>query len=82
MNKKTSNSILSDVFIATLTVLFIGLKISGIITWSWWWVLSPLWLTLVFLLLVLIIMFTYLSYKSKSLKDEVEREEHKNERHT
>jgi hypothetical protein len=26
-----------------LTVLFIGLKLTGYITWSWWWVLAPLW---------------------------------------
>lgn len=26
-----------------LTVLFVGLKLAGIINWSWWWVLAPLW---------------------------------------
>ena len=26
-----------------LAVLFIGLKLSGIITWSWLWVTAPLW---------------------------------------
>lgn len=30
-----------------LTVLFIGLKLAGIITWSWWWVLSPLWIAFI-----------------------------------
>lgn len=29
-------------FVGLLTILFIGLKLSGLITWSWWWVLSPL----------------------------------------
>jgi hypothetical protein len=29
-------------FPGLLTVLFIGLKLTGHITWSWWWVLSPL----------------------------------------
>jgi hypothetical protein len=23
---------------------FIVLKLTGVITWSWWWVLSPLWI--------------------------------------
>lgn len=27
-----------------LLVLFIGLKLGKVISWSWWWVLSPLWL--------------------------------------
>lgn len=28
-----------------LTVLFIGLKLTGHIEWSWWWVLSPFWIS-------------------------------------
>lgn len=31
-------------FGSLLTVLFIGLKLGGVIDWSWWWVLSPLWI--------------------------------------
>lgn len=27
-----------------LTVLFIGLKLTNYITWSWVWVLSPFWI--------------------------------------
>lgn len=27
-----------------LTVLFVGLKLCNQIDWSWWWVLSPLWI--------------------------------------
>jgi hypothetical protein len=29
-----------------LTLLFVGLKLTGHIDWSWWWVLSPLWIGL------------------------------------
>ena len=32
-----------------LTVLFIGLKLTHQIAWSWVWVLSPLWMQLVLL---------------------------------
>lgn len=31
-------------FLGLLTLLFIGLKLGGAITWSWWWVLSPIWI--------------------------------------
>lgn len=34
-------------FAGLLTILFIGLKLGGVgvvATWSWWWVLSPLWI--------------------------------------
>lgn len=39
-------------FAGLLTVLFIGLKLTGAITWSWWWVLSPLWLGYAIVLLI------------------------------
>ena len=29
----------------TLTIVFIVLKLCGLITWSWTWVLSPLWIS-------------------------------------
>jgi hypothetical protein len=32
-------------FAGLLTVVFITLKLLGIITWSWWWVLSPIWIS-------------------------------------
>jgi hypothetical protein len=25
-------------------ITFVELKLAGVVTWSWWWVLSPLWL--------------------------------------
>lgn len=28
-----------------LAVAFIALKLSNEITWSWWWVLSPVWIS-------------------------------------
>ncbi len=31
-------------FCGLLAVLFIGLKLTGHVTWSWLWVLSPLWI--------------------------------------
>jgi len=33
-------------FGSMLTILFIALKLTGVITWSWLWVLSPIWLPL------------------------------------
>ena len=33
-------------FFGLLAVLFIGLKLTNYITWSWLWVLSPLWIPL------------------------------------
>lgn len=35
-----------------LGVLFVGLKLTGIINWSWWWVTAPFWGGLALLLAV------------------------------
>ena len=42
MDVQTSNSGIG--FAGLLTVLFIGLKLTNVIDWSWLWVLSPLWI--------------------------------------
>jgi hypothetical protein len=34
----------SVTFPSLLALLFIGLKLGNVISWSWWWVLSPLWI--------------------------------------
>lgn len=31
-------------FFTLLSILFIGLKLTGFIDWPWLWVLSPLWI--------------------------------------
>jgi len=31
-------------FAGMLTIAFIALKLANVIDWSWWWVLSPLWI--------------------------------------
>jgi hypothetical protein len=46
---KFNSSILTILF-----VVFLVLKLTGEIDWSWWWVTSPLWLPLVLLLVTII----------------------------
>lgn len=31
-------------FSGLLTILFIALKLIGVITWSWIWVIAPIWI--------------------------------------
>jgi len=33
-------------FAGWLFLLFLGLKLTGYIAWSWWWVTAPLWVPL------------------------------------
>lgn len=42
-----------------LLVVFIVLKLCNVITWAWIWVLSPLWLDLVFTTIVFVVIKVY-----------------------
>lgn len=45
MNDNNSSAAKGGVsFLGLLTILFIGLKLTGYIDWDWWWVLAPLWI--------------------------------------
>lgn len=42
-------------FVGALTIAFIVLKLLGKITWSWLWVLSPIWISAILAIIFLII---------------------------
>jgi hypothetical protein len=44
-------------FVGALTLIFITLKLLDKITWSWWWVLSPIWIGAIIILIVFLIVF-------------------------
>ena len=46
-------------FFGLLAIVFITLKLTGQITWSWWWVLAPLWMPLPVLLVIFAIIFHF-----------------------
>lgn len=56
MNKKTSNVYVNSGvgFGNLLLLLFIALKLTGYIQWSWWWVLSPIWIGFSIVLLIVL----------------------------
>ena len=39
-----------------LTVLFVGLKLTHVITWSWLWVLSPIWISFLIAIAFIVIL--------------------------
>jgi hypothetical protein len=62
MSTKSSSS--SGVsFLSLLGLLFIGLKLTGFIDWSWWWVLAPFWVGVSFVFLVLVLFAVANSFK-------------------
>jgi hypothetical protein len=46
MSGSSSSSSSGIGFFGLLTILFIGLKLTGYIDWAWIWVLSPIWIVL------------------------------------
>ena len=52
-NKSTTSSGIG--FSGLLVILFIVLKLTGVITWSWLWVLAPIWIPFIMVVFVLII---------------------------
>ncbi len=50
MAEESSSSGIS--FFGVLTILFIGLKLGGVIDWHWEYVLGPLWMPLALVIVV------------------------------
>ena len=58
MSSSSSTSSGGISFTGALTVLFVGLKLTNVITWSWWWVLSPIWISLSLALFIFVVVIT------------------------
>lgn len=44
-------------FCGLLTIVFIVLKLTKVINWSWLWVLSPLWIDFVLAVIMIVIYY-------------------------
>ena len=53
---ETRTLTLSAPWATIITIIFVILKLTGSIAWSWWWVFSPLWIVLsIFIAIVILI---------------------------
>lgn len=57
MADKTTSSSSGIGFTGLLTIVFIVLKLIGKIDWSWWWVLSPIWIAAAVFMVILAVVF-------------------------
>lgn len=60
MDRETNITKSGVSFSGLLTIAFIVLKLCGVITWSWLWVLSPLWISLglgLFIFIVIVVVW-------------------------
>ena len=44
-------------FASLLTLLFIALKLVGVIAWPWVWVLAPLWIGFIVAVLIAVVLY-------------------------
>lgn len=51
-------------FIPILTLIFITLKLTNYLSWSWWWVLSPIWIPLGIVAVIFAVIVIFLAVKS------------------
>lgn len=51
-NNNSSNTGIG--FTGVLTIVFITLKLLKVIEWSWWWVLSPIWISTILAIVIII----------------------------
>lgn len=71
---------------SVLTIVFVVLKLVGVINWSWVWVLSPIWIDLILVVLLIVGLLIYEMYdvkkytkkKCMSLKKNGDKHEDKN----
>ena len=61
---KTNES--GNILLSLLQIMFIGFKLSGIITWSWWYVMLPTLIPVVVALVVVFVMLIKLRNKPKN----------------
>ncbi len=68
---------------AVLFIVFLVLKLTGNIDWSWWWVTSPLWIPLALVAgIFVIVLFIVLSlmiigFSPESIKDKLDNTKNK-----
>ena len=67
-NNKSSGNRSGYGIASVLTIVFVVLKLTGNIGWSWWWVLSPLWLSASFVVLCLVLLVLVAAFTDGKVK--------------
>lgn len=49
-------------FCGLLGIVFITLKLCGVINWSWWWVLAPIWIPFCFTISIILIILIFTAF--------------------
>jgi len=76
MRLKTKSSFSGIGFISLLQLLFICLKLIGVVNWDWFWVLSPFIFSVGFFVIMIVIVIITVLVKTTSKRiDDIRRNE-------
>lgn len=59
LNKLENKSNGGNGILSILLIAFVILKLCHVIDWSWWWILSPLWIPFILLIIIIILMYYF-----------------------
>ena len=67
MGKETTSGI---GFGGILFIVFLILKLTNVIAWSWWWVTAPLWIqiAIAIVIFIFIVLFKFIIHRKKTNK--------------
>jgi len=62
MSRKSDNHMRG---LSVLFIMFLVLKLCGVIDWSWWWITAPIWIPWVFATLAFIVIFIFIDWSGR-----------------
>lgn len=65
MGKKTPSPATGLSLPVVVFVVFLILKLTNLVTWSWWWITSPLWIVAALVVVLAVISFCVLAFRVK-----------------
>jgi len=70
MNNNNNNKHAVGLDVGTiLTIVFVVLKLCGVINWAWIWVLSPLWISAAITIVLIILLIVIAKIKERQFWD-------------
>lgn len=73
MSLNNSSSSSGGSFFGILGIIFIVLKLVGVISWSWWWVLCPIYAPYLIAFIVLGIIYIHEQHSYKRFKERMRK---------
>lgn len=64
-NRQPRSNVGGVIVLVLLSILLIGLKLTGVISWHWLWVLAPIWISFLVMMIIVIIAIIFIAMDKK-----------------